>query len=650
MNNSIRLLVIDGDLGGRKFIQKALKNSSLNVNVSFITALEESEEVFSENDWDLILSDYNDITNSGKEGLKQLLVESKVDVPVIVMSEGLTESIVKELVNYGISDLIIKSLITPESIGLSISKALIVFENQKTFEDNLTEAKLKAEKLVRLRQDFLANMSHEIRTPMNAIIGFTDIVLENELTFLVRDKVEKIKQSGENLLVIINDILDLTKIETGKLGVEKINFSLEKVLDNVMNQLETIANDKKVRLVFNKDLDVPENLNGDPVRLYQILTNLLDNAIKFTEKGFVELRVKIPDCRGGNSKIQFEIEDTGIGIPLSKQERIFDSFAQASVTTTRKFGGTGLGLSICKKLVHLLGGEIWLNSEKNVGSTFFFTISSASVLGILETEKSKIEDFNIEDTLVLLVEDNMMNRELTSHFLKEWGVKYDVAENGELGLHKVNEKNYDIILMDLSMPKMNGYEATKKIRSFKNAKACVPILAMTANAFKDDIDKCFEVGMNDHISKPFKSRELKSKIFHLVDRTKKLKAPPESMLNASNQKKEEPLFSLDLLKEMGGDNQVFIEEMVKIYSTQSPITLEKLSEAVESWEIEGIKNAAHKLRSPSALMGISEAVELAEFIEMHASNEEKLEAVKGAAEKLNMLINKVVLEIKLLYS
>lgn len=372
MNNSIRLLVIDGDLGGRKFIQKALKNSSLNVNVSFITALEESEEVFSENDWDLILSDYNDITNSGKEGLKQLLVESKVDVPVIVMSEGLTESIVKELVNYGISDLIIKSLITPESIGLSISKALIVFENQKTFEDNLTEAKLKAEKLVRLRQDFLANMSHEIRTPMNAIIGFTDIVLENELTFLVRDKVEKIKQSGENLLVIINDILDLTKIETGKLGVEKINFSLEKVLDNVMNQLETIANDKKVRLVFNKDLDVPENLNGDPVRLYQILTNLLDNAIKFTEKGFVELRVKIPDCRGGNSKIQFEIEDTGIGIPLSKQERIFDSFAQASVTTTRKFGGTGLGLSICKKLVHLLGGEIWLNSEKNVGSTFFF--------------------------------------------------------------------------------------------------------------------------------------------------------------------------------------------------------------------------------------------------------------------------------------
>ena len=649
MSSPIHLLIIDGDLVNRKFIQKALTSSSLNLNVSFIGALEEVEENFRIKECDLIITEYNLRTNSGVGALKYLFEEKKVDVPVIVVSTGLTESIVKQILKYRASDFLTKNLITPENLSLSISKALIIFEEQKTYEENLEKAKLKAEKLVRLRQDFLANMSHEIRTPMNAIIGFTDIVLENELKFPVRDKLEKIKQSGENLLVIINDILDITKIETGKLGVEKINFSLEKVLDNVMNQLETIAKSKKVRLVFSKDSDVPENIKGDPVRLYQILTNLLDNAIKFTEKGFVELRVKILEFRSSNSKIQFEIEDTGIGIPLSKQGRVFDSFTQASVNTTRKFGGSGLGLSICKKLVHLLDGEIWLKSEKNVGSTFFFTISAESVLEIVETEKLNTKDFTIEDTRVLLVEDNMMNRELTSHFLKQWGVKYDVAENGELGLYKVKQNNYDIILMDLSMPKMNGYEATKKIRSFKNAKACVPILAMTANAFKEDIDKCFEVGMNDHISKPFKSKELKSKIFQLVAKAKNAQLPSKSKLETLAQKNEEPLFCLDLLKEMGGDNTVFLEEMVKIYSIQSPITLEKLSKAVDTWEIDGIKNAAHKLRSPSALMGISKAVELAEFIEIHASNEEKSKAVKDAAEKLNMLISKVVLEIKALY-
>lgn len=645
MVNPIRLLVIESDLSNQKVIQNALTNSFLDATVSYSSTIKETEQIFSEKDWDLILADYH----LGTEVLKHLFDEKKVDIPIIFMSTTLNESILNDILKYEDSDFLTKSLITSERIALSVRNAIIGSEKQKAHEGNLVNAKLKAEKLVKLKQGFLANMSHEIRTPMNAIIGFTDIVLGNELKPEVRDKIERIKQSGENLLVIINDILDFTKIEKGKLGVENISFSLEKVIDNVKAQLENIAKAKKVRLVVNRDSEVPENIKGDPVRLSQILMNLMDNAIKFTENGFVELRVKIVSIQNGDTIIQFEIEDTGIGIPTSKQESIFDSFTQASSTTTRKFGGSGLGLSICKQLVHLLGGEIWLNSQENVGSTFFFTISTESVQEELDNPTTNIEEFNISGTKVLLVEDNVMNRELAIHFLKEWGVEYDTANNGDLGVSKVKHNNYDLILMDLSMPVMDGYQAANKIRLLEDDKARIPILAMTANAFKNDIDKCFEVGMNDHISKPFKSEELKIKIYQLVNKVASTLSKSKDKLDQLKELKDEQLFCLDLLKDMGGDNSDFTKEMVEIYVTQSPLTLKRLLKALDAWETAEIKAAAHKLRSPAALMGISKAVELTEFIEVNVFDNGKRDQVKLAVERLNELINKVISQVKELY-
>jgi len=645
MDNPIRLLVIESDLSNQKVIQNALTNSFLDATVYYSSTIKETEQIFSEKDWNLILADYH----LGTEVLKHLFDEKKVDIPIIFMSTTLNESILNDILKYEDSDFLTKSLITSERIGLSVRNAIIGSEKQKAHEGNLVNAKLKAEKLVKLKQGFLANMSHEIRTPMNAIIGFTDIVLGNELKPEVRDKIERIKQSGENLLVIINDILDFTKIEKGKLGVENISFSLEKVIDNVKAQLENIAQAKKVRLVVNRDSEVPENIKGDPVRLSQILMNLMDNAIKFTENGFVELRVKIVSIQNGDTIIQFEIEDTGIGIPTSKQESIFDSFTQASSTTTRKFGGSGLGLSICKQLVHLLGGEIWLNSQENVGSTFFFTISTESVQEELDNPTTNIEEFNISGTKVLLVEDNVMNRELAIHFLKEWGVEYDTAKNGDLGVSKVKHNNYDLILMDLSMPVMDGYQAANKIRLLEDDKARIPILAMTANAFKNDIDKCFEVGMNDHISKPFKSEELKIKIYQLVNKVESTLSKSKDKLDQLKELKDEKLFCLDLLKDMGGDNSDFTKEMVEIYVTQSPLTLKRLLKALDAWETAEIKAAAHKLRSPAALMGISKAVELTEFIEVNVFDNGKRDQVKLAVERLNELINKVISQVKELY-
>ena len=256
MVNSIRLLVIESDLSNQKVIQNALTNSFLDATVSYSSTIKETEQIFSEKDWDLILADYH----LGTEVFKYLFDEKKVDIPIIFMSTTLNESILNDILKYEDSDFLTKSLITSERIGLSVRNAIIGSEKQKAHEGNLIDAKLKAEKLVKLKQGFLANMSHEIRTPMNAIIGFTDIVLENELKPEVRDKIERIKQSGENLLVIINDILDFTKIEKGKLGVENISFSLEKVIDNVKGQLETIAKSKKVRLItLPQKMDISRN-------------------------------------------------------------------------------------------------------------------------------------------------------------------------------------------------------------------------------------------------------------------------------------------------------------------------------------------------------------------------------------------------------
>lgn len=511
---------------------------------------------------------------------------------------------------------------------------------QKEAEVELINARLGAENMARIKQDFLANMSHEIRTPMNAILGFTDIALNDELSINVRKNLDRIKQAGNNLLVIINDILDFSKIDAGQLEIESVQFDLVKCLEDTIGQLEGLASQKNLRLFLNINKEVPRVLKGDPVRLSQILINLLNNAIKFTKKGFIELRVDLLENHSDSFKLQFEVEDTGIGIPKSKQAKMFESFTQATTDTTRKYGGTGLGLAICKSLVELQNGEIWIESEQGVGSTFKFIIDF-DVCGqdqeVLETSV-KIEDIDLSGVKVLLVEDNQMNRELASHFLKQWDVDFDLAENGKEGIKKIEANDYEVVLMDISMPIMDGYTATTEIRAVKGPKSNVPIIAMTANAFSSDIEKCKEIGMNDHISKPFKAFELKQKIGDWSKRGEKVmlelsdKANPIAKEEGITEKKT--FVSLATLEEMGGGYKDFINDMLKIYNEETPTTLNRIIDAVEANDLEALKAAAHKFRSPAGLLCLTEAVELAEFIELNVYNENKFEEIEIAVKKL----------------
>ena len=559
---------------------------------------------------------------------------------------GFERTISFEVLNNQIVHVLICAKCKSEDGMLSrVHGTMMDVSHQKAVERYLIEEKLNAEKSAKTKQDFWAGISHEIRTPMSSILGFTEIILENNLDQGIRDKITSIKTSGENLMVILDDVLDIAKIESGQLEAENTDYNLKDVLNHVNIQLKSLAKRKNIKLKHHINKATPIELKGDPVRLGQILINLVNNALKFTEKGSVEIRVK-PIEEKGSAKIQFEIEDTGIGISKLNQDTIFEAYSQVSSSGSRKYGGTGLGLSISKKLVHLLGGQIWLESQENTGSTFYFTISNENRGNInKKIERQSAEKLDIEGVKLLLVEDNSINREFVIHFLNEWKVSFQVAVNGKQGVEIAQMTDFDLILMDVSMPLLDGYQATKKIRSFDNLRKSTPILAMTAKVFDEDVQKCLSSGMNDYISKPFRADELKFKIHNLVKVNRNLPLH-ENYIRKSIDDKKEQVFSLDLLKEMGGNNQAFINDMLRIYIEESPKTLKKLNEAHNHWNIEGIKSAAHKLRSPSAMMGVSKAVELTEFIEVNVSKSEKQDEVKSAIISLIKLIQLAIEQAK----
>jgi signal transduction histidine kinase/ActR/RegA family two-component response regulator len=380
--------------------------------------------------------------------------------------------------------------------------------------------KQKAEASEKAKHQFLANMSHEIRTPMNAIKGMTDILIRRNPNEDQKEYLEGIKQSSDSLLLIINDILDISKIEAGKVELEQEPFSVNELVNNVHTIMQFKAEEKGLGLM--KDIPT-ENLTvqGDATRLRQILINLIGNAIKFTEKGLVTTAVK-SEQTGEKLNLHFTVSDTGIGIDDDRMGKIFESFEQAYSDTSRKFGGTGLGLSISKKLVELHNGKIWVESEKGKGSQFHFIIPYT--LAEIKTEVIPTEDFHdntaaaIKDIRILLVEDNAFNVIVAQEELEDAveGVQVEVAENGLIAVEKLKSTTFDVILMDIQMPVMNGFEATKAIRRLDSEKANTPIIAMTANVLKEEVDLCYQAGMNDFIGKPFDTEELLSKIKNLV--------------------------------------------------------------------------------------------------------------------------------------
>ena len=377
------------------------------------------------------------------------------------------------------------------------------------------DAKGIAESALQSKQQFLANMSHEIRTPMNAILGFTKILLKADLEPKQKEYLDAIKASSDGLLVLINDILDLAKVDAGKMTFEQLPFKMDFSLSKMHQVFDLKIKEKNLELVKEYDNKIPVVLIGDSVRLHQILLNLLSNAVKFTPKGKITVAVRLLKEDNENATIEFAITDTGIGIPEDKLESIFENFQQATSSISLAFGGTGLGLAISKQLVEKQGGTIAVKSKVNEGSTFSFTLSFQKPNGANKEESAEVElEKEIKDIKILVVEDIKLNQLLMRTILDDFKFKYDIADNGKIAIEKMQTETYDIILMDLQMPEMNGFEATEYIRNTMKSK--IPIIALTADVTTFNVEKCKAVGMNDYVSKPLDERILHTKIIKLL--------------------------------------------------------------------------------------------------------------------------------------
>jgi Signal transduction histidine kinase len=429
------------------------------------------------------------------------------DVPVIFLTATKENDNITKGFNLGAVDYIPKPF-SKEELLARVNLHLTL----RKFQQDLIRSKEQAEATAQAKAMFLANVSHEIRTPMNGIIGMIDILKNTPLTQEQHEYVDIIGISGENLLMIINDVLDFSKIEAGQITFEYIPFNLAEEVNEVIKILRYKAVQRNLDFSCTISPDVPQFVIGDPLRLKQVLINLCTNAIKFTPKGFVHVLVKLVDQEEEHLRLHFEVQDTGIGISAENQTKLFKSFSQAEVSTTRKFGGTGLGLAISKNLVQMMGGEIGIRSEEGKGSTFYFdgefglSISDEIVTDSMETTAQKKSDRKLK---ILLAEDNVINQKVAILNLQKLGHQVVVANDGFQAFEMYLKESPDVIFMDVKMPNMDGLEATQKIREYEKMNMVpkvIPIVAMTANTH--DEGEYFELGMNDYLSKPFNNLDL----------------------------------------------------------------------------------------------------------------------------------------------
>jgi PAS domain S-box-containing protein len=518
--------------------------------------------------------------------------------------------------------------------------------DQKRIEKELTEAKIFAEMAtaiaeeakakaeiatqiaedaVKSKQQFLSNMSHEIRTPMNAIIGFTKVVLKTDLSAKQKEYLTAIKMSGDALIVLINDILDLAKVDAGKMTFEKIPFKMASSIAAMLHLFEAKIQEKNLQLVKIYDPKIPEVLVGDPVRLHQIILNLVSNAVKFTSKGKITVAVHLLNEDEDQATIQFSVADTGIGIPNDKIANIFDNFQQASSGTARLFGGTGLGLAIVKQLVEPQGGSIQVTSTLDEGSTFSFTLCFKKTSAEAELEIQTIEiDTEFRGIKVLVVEDIALNQLLMKTLLDDFGFERDIASNGKIAIEKLQTKSYDIILMDLQMPEMNGFEATEYIRNKMHSK--IPIVALTADVTTVDLAKCKAVGMNDYIAKPVDENLLYSKILSLVKKNAPIKTnkTPEAKVN-----KHLKYTDLEyLLQRTQNDSSGMMLEIITAYLEQTPTLVSTMKQSMLNKNWETLYAAVHALIPSFAMVGISTEVEsMAKKVQEFARTQQHTESI-----------------------
>ncbi|MGZ9736423.1 response regulator [Flavobacterium sp. GNP002] len=521
--------------------------------------------------------------------------------------------------------------------------------NQKIIETELIEAKvfaenstIIAENAVKAKQQFLSNMSHEIRTPMNAIIGFTKVVLRTDITDKQKEYLNAIKISGDALIVLINDILDLAKVDAGKMTFEKTPFKMKSSIAAMLHLFETKIQEKNLKLVKEYDSKIPDVLVGDPIRLHQIILNLVSNAVKFTSKGKITVSVDLLHEDEDKVILKFAVTDTGIGISEEKIGTIFENFQQATSETSRLYGGTGLGLAIVKQLIEPQNGTIRVNSTIHKGSTFSFTLPFQKTNSDVELENELTEiDSEMKNIKVLVVEDIALNQLLMKTLLDDFGFELDIAENGKIAIEKLQEKDFDIILMDLQMPEMNGFEATKYIRNTMHS--TIPIIALTADVTTVDVDKCKAVGMNDYIAKPVDETELYNKIIGTLKKSKLDKKEEISTIQIEKIK----YTNLEYLHHRTKSNPILMMEMISLYLAQTPplISTMKQSLAEQNWQLLGA--AVHKMIPSFSIMGIGSNFEnMAKKIQELATAQEQLEGIHDLVLQLEEVCMQTCIELE----
>lgn len=480
-------------------------------------------------------------------------------------------------------------------------------------EDELILAKKKTDELAKAKDLFLANVSHEIRTPMNGILGIAGLLAKTKLNQKQQKMTGMIKDAANNLLVIVNDILNFEKISAGKIELEKIQFVLNEKLALLTESFQYKAKEKNIQLSFNDETGQTLEVVGDPYRLSQIVTNLLANAIKFTDKGNVEIKLQIITETPEDIWIRIEVKDSGIGIPEVKIDSLFQPYQQADTAISRKYGGTGLGLSIVKNLVSLMGGRIGVESKIDAGSIFSIQLPFKTNTEATKTDYAIADHNQLKGLRVLLAEDVAMNQFIARSILEEKGVYVTEAIDGRETIEKVKSFTFDLILMDISMPYIDGIQATSIIRSMKNSPNCsIPIIAITANALEGDKQKYLSAGMNGYISKPFLEEEFLMVILQCLQKNDFcFSSDNENLINPTNEK----LYSEAHLMGMGKYQQTFIDKMIGLFLQTMPEDIYILQETAKMKDWKKVERTAHRIKSAIRSMGIQSAIQAIRYIE-----------------------------------
>lgn len=544
----------------------------------------------------------------------------------------ITSAFVVGIVNAGMygSNLPSSFVETANSVFISIGVfttilAYLVTQHRRAafkLEHDLRIARDEAEEASSAKSNFLATMSHEVRTPLNGILGMASLLLQTDLNAKQEDYLQTVKYSGETLLAMLNDILDFSKMEAGKFQVETIDIDFEKLIGSVANLMTSRAEEQGIFIKVSLAGDVPPYIHSDPTRLRQVLLNLLSNAIKFTERGHVEIAVTKLSETNGEALLRFEVIDTGIGIPEEAMNKLFREFTQADSSTSRKYGGTGLGLSICKRIVELLEGQIQVKSEMGKGSTFWFDIP----VGIADGDSFAVEDHkkevvpDLHPLRILVAEDNKINAQITMDFLRTQDHTLRLAKDGHEAVAILEQEDFDIILMDMQMPGMDGVEATKVIKSRGDKKAEIPIIALTANNLQPEIDRCMEAGMIDYITKPFSKGELFGAIARHAG-TLKQSSPNDKIAANDVSARPEDAADMDLSTLLDLEetfDRAYVIEFLQENIPTIEVYVDKIAACAEQepgGDITPFLEIAHQLKGVGALCGFSELYALADAFE-----------------------------------